>query len=147
MTEDKIQLSIKLTDEQKDGYPVSSESLWFLKEGDYYRLINIPFFVDGVSIEDIVSLKPVPGSQFSFQKVISRSGNSTIWVTLNDYEKGKEALKKIHGLGCGYEGGVLHGYFAINVPKSLNIKRVYLILDDAESKGVLMCDYPNVVHT
>lgn len=142
----KVNRTIKLTAEQSEGYPVSTESLWFLEDGSYLRLINIPFFIDDISMEDVLELKPIGEDLFAIKRVAKRSGNSTIWVSLNVDDKGKERLEAIHALGCGYEGGVLNAYYAINVPSAVDIEKVFKILTSAENDEVLIFDCPCVQH-
>lgn len=141
---DEIKLTIKLTEEQCEGYPVSTETLNFIEEFGHHRLVNIPFFIDNLSMEDVVSVKAIGSELFEIDEIVSRSKNSTIWVTLNDAVAGSQVLNKVHELGCGYESGVLKGYYTINVPFSVDIDDVFDLLDEAEEQNILLMDYPSI---
>lgn len=140
----EVKLTIKLTQEQSEGYPVSTETLNFIKELGHYRLVNIPFFVDNLSMEDVISVRAIDSDLFEIDEIVNKSKNSTIWVTLNDSELGNRVLSKVHNLGCGYEGGVLKGYYTINVPYSVDIDDVFDLLDEAEEQNILLMDYPSI---
>lgn len=144
--ERKTQITIELTPEQSEGLPVSTESLWFLKEGDFYRLINIPFFIDNLSIEDLVSISKKDSGNYEIEKIIEKSGNSTIWVTLNDEGKGINILNQLHSLGCGYEGGVLNNYYTINIPEKISINDVDNIIGNAEKVEILAAYDSSIRH-
>ncbi|WP_444994270.1 DUF4265 domain-containing protein [Aliikangiella sp. IMCC44359] len=144
--ERKTQITIELTPEQSEGLPVSTESLWFLKEGDFYRLINIPFFIDNLSIEDLVSISKKNSGNYEIEKIIEKSGNSTIWVTLNDEEKGLNILNQLHSLGCGFEGGVLNNYYTINIPEKISINDVDNIIGNAEKVEILAAYDSSIRH-
>lgn len=116
--------------------------MWFIPEGDTHRLINIPFFVDNLAMEDLVRLKECRNGYYKIDQIVSVSSNSTLWIVLNKPPVGKDILEEIHKLGCGYEGGVFPGYFTVNVPGKIDINSVYAILDQAESNNVLLIDYP-----
>jgi hypothetical protein len=87
---------------------------------------------------DLISVSKIEDQYYQIDDVIEKSKNSTIWVTINIEKKGKDILNIIHQMGCGYEGGVLFGYFTINVPSEVNFDNVMNILEKAEEKDILM---------
>lgn len=75
-----IKLSFLLTAEQAGPFPVSSETLWCQPIGMNYRVRNIPFFIDKVSLDDTISVFQLPNGFFEINAVIVPSANSTIWL-------------------------------------------------------------------
>jgi hypothetical protein len=139
-------LAIRLTEEQIGPFPVSVEWLWFDQESGNFRLKNIPFFVDEVSFDDLVSLVEVELGLYQIGEVIEPSENSTVWLLTKDEAEGQKFLDEISRLGCGVEGGVLHGYYAINVPGAVSFDAVMAILTPAEDAGSVSIDYPSIRH-
>ncbi len=145
MTND-MKLTFKLTEEQSGPFPVSTESLWFVEENSGYRLKNIPFFIDELSFDDVISVKQLDKNLYCIEKILQPSLNSTIWVYLKDVDSGKEIIDKIVGMACGIESGVIDDYYAVNVPGEVEYSSVYNLLVEEESNGVLMADYPSTRH-
>jgi hypothetical protein len=131
----KVKISIVLPDDVQEDYSIYSESLWFIKEGEYYRLINIPLFLEDLSVEDVVSLVKVHDDFYRILEYVEESGNSTIWARFSDVNNAKSVTDIIHKLGCGIEGGALKGYYAINIPSEVDIKKVFEILDIERTFG------------
>lgn len=126
--------------------PVSTESLWFDKEGDYFRLKNIPFFVDDISFDDLVSVKQCGDNTFEIVDIIFRSKNSTIWLCINDFEESNAIIDEMKNLGCTIEGGVLYGYYAMNVPADCDFDSVISLIEMGQEKNLLIADYPSIRH-
>lgn len=147
MDNTRVKVKIQLTDEQMEGYPVSTESLWFDDEGDKYRLRNIPFFIDNISFGDLITLLPISADLYQIEDILERSGNSTVWISISADGDESEILGQIKELGCGVEGGVLAGYFAINVPKDVEITRLYSLIDDVAYKDVLTAHVASLGHS
>lgn len=148
MTKDNstVKIAIKLTDEQSEGYPISSESLWFDRYEAFYCLKNIPFFIDNLSYEDVVELIPSEDGYYEIKSIVKSSDNSTIWLSFYDEKASKQYLDKINMYGCGYEAGIFKNYYAVNIPSTVDIERIYNIIDDGEDKKVLIADYPSIRH-
>ena len=72
----EVKLTIKLTEEQCEGYPVSMEPLNFIEELGHYKLVNIPFFIDNLSMEDVISVKAIDRDLFEINEIVNRSKNS-----------------------------------------------------------------------
>lgn len=138
--------AIKLTDEQIGPFPVAVEWLWFDGDNGEFQLKNIPFFVDEVSYDDVVSLVEVDSDAYQISKILKPSGNSTVWLLTKREPAGQEVLDAISKLGCGVEGGVLHGYYAVNVPSTVSFSDVMNILTPAKELGVISIDYPSIRH-
>jgi|GEM_PF-2554579 len=145
---ESVKLSIELTEEQREGYPVSSESLWFDKVKNGYQLKNIPFFIDDLSFDDVISVSEITEGYYEIISIVEKSLNSTIWLCFSvDTEAEKKVfLDQISKLDCGYESGVLEGYVTVNVPEKVNIDKVYSMIDKAEKIDILVADYPSIRH-
>lgn len=126
-------------------YPVSTESLWFDKEGEYFRLKNIPFFIDYVSYDDLIELKLIRDNVYEVGKVISPSGNSTIWICSTN-NADTSIVESFKNFGCAIEGGVLKGYYTVNVPSNVDFNKVCNFIEEEEAAGVLVADYPCTRH-
>jgi hypothetical protein len=144
MSQDSVKLSIKLTHEQIGSFPVSVESIWFDKEGTCYRVKNIPQFIDNLSFNDLVSIRPLKEGLFEIENIVEPSLNSTIWALAKSGHDIQLFLNALKSLGCGIEGGALDGYYSINIPEYINIEDVYSLVDQAEELAQLVADYPSI---
>lgn len=144
MSQREIKITFELTDEQKGPFPVSTETLWCTVEGEYYRVKNIPFFIDNLSFDDLISIGRVGNELFEIRSIVSESGNSTIWIYFK--KKDKRIIKHIVELGCGVESGVLDDYYAINIPSEIEYSLVFDYLEECERKGTILVDYPSIRH-
>lgn len=115
------------------------ETLWAVPLGnDRYKLDNSPFFVYGVSWQDVVFAPHDPQEQMpTFQSVVERSGNRTVRLILdprlapgNVSEQILDGLKEI---GCSFERAH-SGYVSVNIPPSVDMGSVrsYLMARDAQ---------------
>lgn len=130
--------NIKVSFGISDG---TAEVLWAEDLGEgRFRILNSPFFINGINFEDIVSIKLGVMGQFEFDQIISRSGNSTYRIfsekKVNDYEFDVQ-WKKLGKIGCTYESmGNKKTLLSVNVPKETDIDEVYKILEEGESSGI-----------
>lgn len=141
-----VKITIQLTDDQMGDYPVSTESLWFDKEGDYFRLKNVPFFIDNLSYDDLVEIRQCSSDTYEIINIVSPSKNSTVWLCINGDDAAKTILDGMKQLGCIVEGGVLYGYYAMNIPADTNFDEVYSLIEKGQESNVLVVDYPSIRH-
>jgi len=121
----------------EDGYPPEDwESVWAHSiGGDHYRVDNIPFFIMGISHNDIVSAEKKDG-ELRFIELIEPSDRCTVRVIIynTDHEECiRNSLKNLH---CDIEGTGIEGMIAIDVEKK-RYKSVEKYLDKAFRKEVL----------
>jgi hypothetical protein len=65
----------------EDGYPPERvESLWAFCRDDGYELRNIPFFVKGVALRDVVSAETEADGALAFDRVVTRGGHNTFRI-------------------------------------------------------------------
>ena len=100
-----VKILFRLTKDE-DGYPpIEWETLWAVREGDnLYRIDNIPFYVKGISANDIVTVRKTDG-ELHFDKLIKQQGHSTVRLLVIDMSDGDEGriIDKVRSLGCEVE--------------------------------------------
>jgi len=128
----------------EDGWPPSTaETLWADPLGnDEYRLDNSPFYVRGVSNQDVVIAHEDDSDEFHrlvFSRVARRGGHSTYRFILHhgkiDDARNQKYWTQLATLGCSYEGmnGLL---FSVDVPPGADVAQVYRILEEGENEDV-----------
>lgn len=141
-----VKLTFSLTKEQAGPYPISTESIWCDVEGDYFRVKNIPFFINRLSFDDLIAVEKTKKGGWRIAKIIEESRNSTIWLYFTSWPEGGGVLDQIKLLGCLAEGGIFQGYYAVNVPANVDIGDVYSVIDIAEEQSLLLANYPSLRH-
>ena len=73
--QDYVRIRFELEEPDEHGWPPArAETLWARRVGDNeYEIDNIPFYVRGVSAEDVVSVSEHEGT-LAFQRVIKTLG-------------------------------------------------------------------------
>ena len=123
---------------------LKTEALWAeLVRPGIYRLANVPFFVYGLSAEDLVSAEPI-GDNASFIDIFQRGGHSTyrLLLTKGLAYTSPEFLtfwKQLESLGCTFESAG-KTWIAVDVPPMVTMDAVYRILDAASNAGVWTTD-------
>ena len=107
----------------KDEGEYKTESLWSTKKGEFYQIDNIPFFINNIAYEDIVSVE-INEKELYFDRLIKESGNSTIQLVILNEATQVEVGKKFEVLGCSWEGSHLKNYIAINIPKEVRFNKI-----------------------
>ena len=107
---------------------ISTESVWVVKEGDYYRIKNIPFFAPNLAYDDLVKVEDDEGELF-FDSLIEPSGHSTIQIIFFDLQYFKQITDELVKLKCSWEGSHLKEYISVDIPKKVNYAIVKDYLD------------------
>ena len=128
---------VKVFFEWKDDDTLRSESLW--AEGldvDHFRLDNVPFFVYGVSYNDIVTTI-IKEDNFFFKDVSERGGHSTLRVFFlsQDSNHQQELIENINTLGGTIERASA-SHIAIDIPKNVKIEPIIDLLIMGEKEGL-----------
>jgi len=134
-----VKMVFFLGKDQWHGY--ETESVWAEKLSDNRcRIRNTPFYVKGVSFEDVVFFQEKNG-QLWFEATSIAAGHSTYRILLDasKLESGfKEYWRPLEELSCSYEsadsGRTL--LLAVDIPPSVGIHRAYELLDQGERAGV-----------
>jgi hypothetical protein len=112
------------------------ESVWASREGDSYRIKNIPFFAPNIAYDDLISVEDDQGELF-FDDIIEESGNSTLQIIIFKEIDIDVITKKIERLDCSWEGSHLKGYISVNVPKEIEYLPIKFFLDTESKDGKL----------
>jgi|SRR5579884_548321 len=125
---------------ESDWGALRTETMWAKPLGkSLYRLDNIPFYVYGISAEDVISTISDQNSIF-FSQVEERGGHSTFRILLNENIRHDASVFKrrwpiFRDLGCSYEvAGPT--WIAIDVPSNSDINRVKNLLEEGEHEGI-----------
>lgn len=104
-----------------------------------YALDNSPFYVYGVSLGDVVTVREWNG-RLLFESVAERGGHSTYRVKLPlgaDHEHFERYWPKLATLGCSYEGSSANErrLYSIDIPPGVDVGAAYAVLDEYERAG------------
>jgi hypothetical protein len=139
------------------GYPpVGVEYLWAVPlENGRYRIDNIPFFVLGVSCEDIVNAQEDQTGMLRFVSLASEGGHSTVRLILFDITEGDAPLsdrtqqlrEKLRHLGCPSEQSHIPGLFSVDIPPSVNFIEIRTLLQQGASDDLWDYEEATVAHS
>lgn len=128
---------VKVFFERKEGDDYNSESMW--AEGlnrDTFRLDNVPFFIYGISCNDIFDTY-LKEDNFFFKSIVKRGGHSTLRIFFfkQNEEEQQIFIQKIHDLGGAVERSS-KTYIAIDIPSGVDISQVIDLCKSGEEKGL-----------
>lgn len=127
-------------DRVDDYPPFEVESVWAVRTADgMYRIDNIPFYIEGIALNDVVHAKRADDGVLKFDSIASTAGHSTLRVVFFDVSIQDEFYKKIEALGCKWEGAYEPSLIAIDIPPSSDLSAVLNIL--AAGCGKELLDY------
>ncbi|MFE1953685.1 DUF4265 domain-containing protein [Streptomyces sp. NPDC059524] len=128
-------------DVDEDGWPpVSVESLWAVDLGDgTVRLDNTPWFVRGVSSDDIIRVDlDGEGVRWAGETVESAEHCTIRLIVLKDSGSAaarESVLETFHRLGTTGEGIQRFGMVALDVPPGADLPQIRKLLEHGESEG------------
>ena len=99
------------------------ENVWAVKEGNYYRIKNAPFYAPNLAYDDLVSIEEDEG-ELHFDELIETSGHSTVQVIIYKEQDVAEITRNIEDLKCNWEGSHLKTYISIDVPSHIDYKLI-----------------------
>ncbi|HKN58641.1 MAG TPA: DUF4265 domain-containing protein [Gemmatimonadaceae bacterium] len=135
MTDDHVKINFRLERDSDDYPPQDVESMWAVPVGnDSYRLDNVPFFVRGVSSEDIVRAKREDGVLF-FSGLVEAGGHSTVRVLIWNRDEMQVVRDELRAMGCSSEGTNIPGLVAVDIPPSVRYADVREFLMAGEQNG------------
>jgi hypothetical protein len=92
-----------------------------------YRIESIPFFIYGVSLNDVIEASPNDDGRLQFRSVLKPSGNRTLRARSDEFAKStakrKRTIAGLKGLGCDVEE-LRSRVLAISVRPVLDLKAV-----------------------
>lgn len=113
-----------------------NEMIWTRPKGLFYEIDNIPFYVRGIALGDIITVTSKNG-EYCFKKLETESGNSTIRVLFYNLEYINEVMKYLEDNGCTWEGSNIKNLFAVNVPLKVNYTLLSSYLDGFMNQNIL----------
>jgi hypothetical protein len=122
--------------ERVDDYPpFEVESVWAVKIVDgMFRIDNIPFYVRGLALGDVVRAKRTGDGALQFDSIAKSSGHSTLRVVFFEADIREGFCKEIEALGCQWEGAYEPSLIAVDVPPSSDLSAVLKVLADGCEK-------------
>lgn len=127
-----------LLEKDEDGYPPDdSETLWVeeLVDGNY-RVDNIPFYIRGISPDDVVSGE-LCGGVLLYKSLVRRSTISVLRVIFFHSDHAARVLKGLVDCGCRWEGSHLPNFYSIEAPNSCAHECAEKLLAQEVSNDVL----------
>lgn len=158
-TNDEGLAKVRFELDDADWHNRPSETLWAEpvadSTGGAFRLRNSPFFVRGVSYQDIVRAVPrADGPGLRFAGVIGYAGHSTYMLLVPPESRDFSAYwQRLSRLGCTFESThitVSPGpriLYSVDVPATSDIYAVYAVLEEGERNHVWMFQEGHVGHT
>lgn len=118
-----------------------AETMWAKivdKDKGFYKIDYIPFYATLVASDDIVFAEfDAQQQMLTYRKTVEFSGNSTVQVVLLDDSKDINSIREIFQEHSCVSEKVNDGYFAMEVPASVNYKLIKQKLDDLELKEII----------
>ena len=113
-----------------------TESLWGIKDGDYFIIDSIPFIAKRVSLGDVVKVEYDENDKaFYFDDFVAVSGNSTVRLYFDDMSLIEITRSELQRYGCESEVLPQRRIVAVNIPKDIAYKPIKEYLESGE-KGV-----------
>ncbi len=133
--------------EQDDGYPpVSWESVWATKVNENkYKIDNIPFYIQGLSLNDIIEVNEVDG-ELNFEEIIEASLNSVIRIIIINEGKKDELRSNLKSMGCESELDNFGVLIAVDVPPDVSFNKVADYLQKGEDSGFWEYEEASIRH-
>ena len=119
---------------------VTVETMWAKtidKTKGIYQLDSIPFYGPTIAPSDTFIAKYTQEEEMlTFQETIKYSDNSVVLVSIADEQTDKEQIReKFKNIDCVSEG-LNDTYFAMEIPKNVNYKKIKPILEDYEEREI-----------
>lgn len=121
----------------EDGFPPSEiETLWVRAHDETNKgvLDSIPFFADGVALDDVVEFDR-RGDQLWYRDVVANGGHTTTRVFSADADVLAHLREELLQLGCRSERSQTYGLLAVDVPPSVDYRQVASLLQGGEDRG------------
>lgn len=120
------------------------ESMWALKVGDHYSIQNIPFYIQGISFNDLVTAEVIDGELLA-REIIKENGHSTIRIYFN-FDKIKEVREFLKQNECDSEISDNPKLIAVDIPPNVKYSKVSNYLDKGESNGFWDYEEASLAH-
>lgn len=147
MSEDRNKESdykIKLVYHDLEGN-LATEGVRASKEGEYYRVKNVPFFAPNLAYNDLISVENDEGELF-FDSLIEASGHTTLQIIFFKHEFVDQVTEDLVKFNCDWEGSHVKEYISVDVPKTVNYSEVRKYLNQKFEEGILDFTEPCLAH-
>ena len=136
----------RLQKDEDDYPPHEWESLWAIKlTSGQFQIDNIPFFVRGISLEDIIVAEyKDEEKEWHFQHIAQRSQNSVMRIIVFDPTEVLAVREELESLGCTTES--MKRLLDINIPASVSIGDIDNFLQPGKVQGRLECEDASIRH-
>jgi hypothetical protein len=124
--------------QQEDGYPpFSEEFVHAIKVGEnIYEIDNIPFFIYGVNLRDLVSVAE-QGDVLHYDYLYKPSGHLTYRLFFENKNQVASVRETLRNMGCNSEGSHMPSLVAVDVPPTVDKTLVYQYLSELKNDEVL----------
>lgn len=117
-----------------------TETVWAEPIGqNLFRIDNVPFYVFGISFNDLVEGKK-DGNLFQFKKKVSSKGHSTYRILIENVDnvKWERFWKPLKEIGCSFEGAKIGTIqlLAVDIPPNVKIGKAFKLLEKGEAAGI-----------
>lgn len=112
-----------------------TETMWVIKKDGFYEIDNIPFYVEGLALGDVVAAQPDASGVLWFSELIKPSGHSTIQLWFSQDTEVEPVRGALRQMGCASEVSDLPRLVAVDVPPEVPYERVKAFLDQGEHAG------------
>jgi Domain of unknown function (DUF4265) len=130
MSDTKVILTYKV-----DENNFETESVWATKVGKYYKIDNIPFFSENISLGDIVSVEEDEG-ELHLDELIEPSGHSTLQIVIFDEAITEELQQQLESYGCSWEGSHVATLISVDIPRETSYIPIKKYLDEGEERAL-----------
>lgn len=129
----------RLDPQSLQGYEV--EKVWAERIGpNEFRILNSPFFVFGLSAEDIVTAAELQDGVYEFRRVVEKGGHSTYRIFLQGGVTITDEPFRVRWAGIKALGATLESandrLLSVDIPPRADVAKIYALLKQGENDGV-----------
>lgn len=131
----KVKIRFSLEQDEEGYPPAADEFMWADVVGDgSYRIDNIPFFVQGVSLRDDVVVDVV-GGELVFSRLHRNNGHRTLRLVVRDPSNVPAVRDRLRSIGCTSELSHIPILVAVDVPPEVPAAVIQAFLVQGEAAG------------
>ena len=144
MAEDRIKVLFELKRDE-DGYPpADTEGLWAEPLGkNLFKIDNVPFFVKGISCEDVVEAVPDSEGELRYRSLVKPSARNTLRVIVFRESPDSRPLpdrvadlrRQLEEVGCSTELSHMQGLIAVDMD-AVSIGKALGVLQSGEKANL-----------
>jgi len=145
--EEQFQKIIFPLERDEEGYPPADlESLWGRSlANNLFQIDNIPFFVRGVSCEDIVAVQAI-GKDLYFKEIVHTSGHSTVRIIVYDENQTQPLRQSLRDYGCSSELSHISTLISVDIPPEIELSKIIDFLAQGEKQEIWGYEEASIRH-